>query len=41
MARQVEYVELILEPDLNNVFTKVLLFPHTEDKFSPLRALLP
>jgi uncharacterized 2Fe-2S/4Fe-4S cluster protein (DUF4445 family) len=41
MARQVEYVELTLEPDFNRVFTQALLFPHGEDKFPHLRHLLP
>jgi uncharacterized 2Fe-2S/4Fe-4S cluster protein (DUF4445 family) len=41
MARQVEYVELTVEPDFNNTFTKALIFPHAEDKFPHLKHLLP
>ncbi len=41
MARQVEYVELTVEPDFNNTFTQSLLFPHAEDKFPHLKHLLP
>ncbi len=41
MARQVEYVELAVEPDFNNAFTKALIFPHAEDKFPHLKHLLP
>ena len=41
MARQVEYVELTVEPDFNSTFTKALIFPHAEDKFPHLEHLLP
>jgi len=34
-------MELAPKPDSNNILTKAFLFPHTEDKFSPIRALLP
>jgi len=40
MARQVEYVELTVEPEFNNTFTKALIFPHAEDKFPHLKHLL-
>ena len=40
-ARRVEYIELTLEPEFNKTFTKALNFPHAEDKFPHLRALLP
>ncbi len=41
MARQVEYVELTVEPDFNSTFTKALTFPHAEDKFPHLKHLFP
>jgi len=41
MARRVEYVELTVEPDFNNIFTQALLFPHMEDKFPHLKHILP
>jgi len=41
MARQVEYVELAVEPNFNNTFTQSLIFPHAEDKFPHLKHLLP
>ncbi|HUT67455.1 MAG TPA: ASKHA domain-containing protein [Dehalococcoidales bacterium] len=41
MARQVEYVELTIEPDFNKTFTRALIFPHAEDKFPHLKHLLP
>ncbi len=40
-ARHVEYVELTLAPDFNKVFTQALIFPHGEDSFPHLQALLP
>ena len=36
-ARQVEYVELTIEPDFNTAFTRALAFPHAEDKFPSLK----
>ncbi len=39
-ARKVEYVELTVEPDFNNAFTKALNFPHAEDTFPHLKHLL-
>ncbi len=40
-AREVEYVELTVEPDFNTAFTKALNFPHAEDAFPHLKHLLP
>ncbi|MBN1161760.1 MAG: DUF4445 domain-containing protein [Dehalococcoidales bacterium] len=40
-ARRVEYIELTLEPEFNNTFTKALNFPHAEDKFPSLKNILP
>jgi uncharacterized 2Fe-2S/4Fe-4S cluster protein (DUF4445 family) len=41
MARQVEYVELTVEPNFNTTFTQSLIFPHQVDKFPHLKHLLP
>jgi uncharacterized 2Fe-2S/4Fe-4S cluster protein (DUF4445 family) len=41
MARQVEYVELTVEPEFNTTFTQSLIFPHQVDKFPHLKHLLP
>jgi uncharacterized 2Fe-2S/4Fe-4S cluster protein (DUF4445 family) len=41
MARQVEYVELTVEPNFNTTFTQSMIFPHKVDKFPHLRHLLP
>jgi uncharacterized 2Fe-2S/4Fe-4S cluster protein (DUF4445 family) len=41
MARQVEYVELTVEPDFNKIFTQSLIFPHGRDRFPHLEHLLP
>jgi uncharacterized 2Fe-2S/4Fe-4S cluster protein (DUF4445 family) len=41
MARQVEYVELTVEPNFNATFTQSLIFPHQVDKFPHLKHLLP
>ncbi len=41
MARQVEYVELTVEPNFNKAFIHAMLFPHMEDKFPHLKHLLP
>jgi uncharacterized 2Fe-2S/4Fe-4S cluster protein (DUF4445 family) len=41
MARQVEYVELTVEPGFHDSFTKALTLPHREDKFPHLKHLLP
>jgi uncharacterized 2Fe-2S/4Fe-4S cluster protein (DUF4445 family) len=40
-ARQVEYIELTVEPDFNKEFTRALIFPHQEDGFPHLKHLLP
>jgi uncharacterized 2Fe-2S/4Fe-4S cluster protein (DUF4445 family) len=40
-ARRVEYIELTLEPNFNEIFTKALSFPHAEDKFPGLKGILP
>ncbi len=41
MAKQVEYVELTVEPSFNTTFTQSLIFPHKVDKFPHLKRLLP
>jgi uncharacterized 2Fe-2S/4Fe-4S cluster protein (DUF4445 family) len=41
MARQVEYVELTIEPNFNKTFMQSLIFPHQVDKFPHLKHLLP
>jgi uncharacterized 2Fe-2S/4Fe-4S cluster protein (DUF4445 family) len=41
VARQVEYVELTVEPEFNQTFTRSLIFPHAVDKFPHLKHLLP
>jgi uncharacterized 2Fe-2S/4Fe-4S cluster protein (DUF4445 family) len=41
MARQVEYVELTVEPNFDTIFTQSLVFPHQVDKFPHLKHLLP
>lgn len=41
VARQVEYVELTVEPGFNNTFTRAMIFPHMEDEFPHLRNILP
>ncbi len=41
MARQVEYVELTVEPNFSRTFTQSLTFPHGVDKFPHLKHLLP
>ncbi|MCJ7605672.1 MAG: ASKHA domain-containing protein [Dehalococcoidales bacterium] len=40
-ARQVEYVELTIEPRFNHIFTQSLIFPHGEDTFPSLKSVLP
>jgi uncharacterized 2Fe-2S/4Fe-4S cluster protein (DUF4445 family) len=40
-ARRVEYIELTLEPEFNNEFTKALNFPHAKDKFPSLNHIIP
>ncbi len=41
MARQVEYVELTVESDFNDTFTKALSFPNANDEFPHLKNILP
>jgi len=41
MARQVEYVELTVEPDFDKVFSQAMWFPHMKDAFPHLKSLLP
>jgi len=41
IARQVEYVELTVEPDFDNVFCKAMWIPHMKDEFPHLEHLLP
>lgn len=40
-ARDVEYLELTVEPDFEMVFTKAMWFPHMKDSFPHLEKLLP
>jgi uncharacterized 2Fe-2S/4Fe-4S cluster protein (DUF4445 family) len=39
-AREVEYVELTVEPQFNHIFTQSLIFPHGEDAFPSLKNIL-
>ena len=41
MARQVEYVELTVEPDFEKVFAQSMWIPHMKDSFPHLEHLLP
>ncbi|MBS3937699.1 MAG: DUF4445 domain-containing protein [Peptococcaceae bacterium] len=41
MARQVEYVELTVEPDFDKVFSEAMWLPHMKDKFPHIENLLP
>ena len=41
VARQVEYIELTVEPAFSAAFTDALIFPHAKDKFPSLEHLLP
>ncbi|MFC1986494.1 ASKHA domain-containing protein [Chloroflexota bacterium] len=41
IARQVEYVELAVEPDFGEVFSQAMWFPHMKDSFPHLKLLLP
>jgi uncharacterized 2Fe-2S/4Fe-4S cluster protein (DUF4445 family) len=41
MARKVEYVELTVEPDFQQVFSQAMWFPHMKDSFPNLKHLLP
>ncbi len=40
IARQVEYVELTVEPDFDKVFAQAMWLPHMKDKFPHLEHLL-
>ena len=40
-AREVEYIELTVEPEFNDIFTQSLLFPHGNDEFPHLKEILP
>lgn len=40
-AREVEYLELTVEPDFQKVFTEAMWFPHMKDSFPHLKHLLP
>ncbi len=40
-AREVDYVELTVEPGFNKAFTQALIFPHQIDKFPHLKGILP
>jgi uncharacterized 2Fe-2S/4Fe-4S cluster protein (DUF4445 family) len=41
MARQVEYIELTVEPDFDKVFSQAMWIPHMKDTFPHLNHLLP
>jgi len=41
MARQVEYVELTVEPSFEKTFVQAMWFPHMKDNFPHLKHLLP
>jgi uncharacterized 2Fe-2S/4Fe-4S cluster protein (DUF4445 family) len=41
VARQVEYIELTVEPAFSAAFTDALSIPHARDKFPSLKHLLP
>jgi uncharacterized 2Fe-2S/4Fe-4S cluster protein (DUF4445 family) len=41
IARQVEYVELTVEPGFERGFAEAMYFPHMKDEFVSLRGLLP
>ena len=40
-AREVDYVELTIEPRFNDIFTQSLAFPHADDNFPSLKNILP
>jgi uncharacterized 2Fe-2S/4Fe-4S cluster protein (DUF4445 family) len=40
-SRNVEYVELTIEPDFDRIFSHAMWFPHMKDKFPSLAHLLP
>jgi len=41
VARQVEYVELTLEPNFGKIFSQAMWFPHMKDSFPHFKSLLP
>jgi len=41
MARQVEYIELTVEPDFDTIFGQAMWLPHMKDTFLHLNHLLP
>jgi len=41
IARQVEYLELTVEPDFEKQFIQAMYFPHMKDEFPHLKGLLP
>jgi len=41
IARQVEYIELTVEPDFDKVFGQAMWLPHMKDAFPHLNHLLP
>jgi len=41
IARQVEYVELTVEPDFEREFVQAMYFPHMKDEFPRLKDCLP
>jgi len=41
MARQVEYIELTVEPSFEQTFVQAMWFPHMKDNFPHLKHLLP
>jgi uncharacterized 2Fe-2S/4Fe-4S cluster protein (DUF4445 family) len=41
IARQVEYVELTVEPDFDKLFSQAMWLPHMKDTFPHLKHLLP
>ena len=41
MVRQIEHVELMLEPNFDKIFAQAMWFPHMKDTFSHLGHLLP
>jgi uncharacterized 2Fe-2S/4Fe-4S cluster protein (DUF4445 family) len=41
MARQVEYIELTLEPDFQNIFAQAMWLPHMKDDFPHITHILP
>ena len=40
-AKEVEYLELTVVPNFEEVFTQAMWFPHMKDRFPHLKHLLP